>query len=194
MPYRKRQPIDLKPGQKFGKLEVVRLVDEPASNGSRVYECLCQCGRLKPIIASNLVKKVSPTQSCGCGKRGPAWNRKGCGLITGLFWASIVCGARERGHDLFITVEDAWEVFQQQGGVCIFTGLPLTFRGYNQHGEQTASLDRKDSTKPYTIDNIQWVHKVVNRMKNKLGDEEFIRWCNLISQCHPRQNDAAEAM
>ena len=45
----------------------------------------------------------------------------------------------------------------------------------------TASLDRIDSTKGYTKNNIQWVHKTINKMKNVLHDEEFIQWCNLIA-------------
>ena len=46
-----------------------------------------------------------------------------------------------------------------------------------KHGYQggTASLDRIDSKKGYTIDNIQWVHKDVNKMKMDLQEEDFFR-------------------
>jgi len=44
----------------------------------------------------------------------------------------------------------------------------------------TASLDRIDSTKGYTIDNVQWVHTIVNRMKWNTDENEFIKWCDDI--------------
>lgn len=47
--------------------------------------------------------------------------------------------------------------------------------------ENTASLDRIDSSKEYTIENIQWVHVVVNYMKQSYPQEEFIKWCHIIS-------------
>lgn len=37
-----------------------------------------------------------------------------------------------------------------------------------------------DSTKVYTIDNVQWVHKNINIMKWDISQEEFINWCGLI--------------
>jgi hypothetical protein len=45
----------------------------------------------------------------------------------------------------------------------------------------TASLDRIDSSKGYTIDNVQWVHKTVNLMKRELNQQDFIDICNKIS-------------
>ena len=38
---------------------------------------------------------------------------------------------------------------------------------------KTASLDRIDSSKGYTEDNIQWVHKDVNQMKMDLPEQRF---------------------
>lgn len=46
----------------------------------------------------------------------------------------------------------------------------------------TASLDRIDSTKGYTLDNIQWVHKHINVMKMDLDQEYFIKLCKLVTK------------
>jgi len=51
----------------------------------------------------------------------------------------------------------------------------------------TASLDRIDSTKSYHKDNIQWVHKRVNRMKMNYTMEEFVDWCKKVAH-HFRKN------
>lgn len=47
--------------------------------------------------------------------------------------------------------------------------------------KQTASLDRIDNTKGYTEDNVQWVHKIINKMKSDLTQEDFIMWCKRIN-------------
>ena len=49
------------------------------------------------------------------------------------------------------------------------------------HGGATASLDRIDSDGAYTIDNVQWIHKDINRMKSNLKQENFIEYCRLIA-------------
>ena len=46
----------------------------------------------------------------------------------------------------------------------------------------TASLDRIDSSKGYTTDNIQWVHKDINIMKNDYGNDYFIEICKKVAK------------
>lgn len=53
---------------------------------------------------------------------------------------------------------------------------------------QTASLDRKDSLKGYTIDNIQWLHKDVNQMKRNYSEEYFINTCLKIAENYKNNN------
>lgn len=52
----------------------------------------------------------------------------------------------------------------------------------------TASLDRIDSSRGYEIDNIQWVHKDVNKMKMGLSQNEFIDICKIISKNNRGKN------
>ena len=66
---------------------------------------------------------------------------------------------------------------------CALSGIEIKFITSNSEycsKEQTASLDRIDSTKGYTLDNVQWVHKAVNNMKMNLTDQNFINWCSII--------------
>ncbi len=44
------------------------------------------------------------------------------------------------------------------------------------------SIDRIDSMKDYTSDNVQFVCSVVNVMKNKLPEADFIQFCTLIAR------------
>lgn len=74
-------------------------------------------------------------------------------------------------------------LYVKQGSRCALTGLPIgisnTIKG-DWHGETTASLDRIDSRKGYTRDNVQWVHKWINKMKWELDQEQFITLCEAV--------------
>ena len=76
-----------------------------------------------------------------------------------------------------------WESFLKQDKKCALTGIELVFAfRTTKRGmwTQTASLDRIDSSKGYTKDNIQWVHKRIQKMKMDMDNTEFIDWCNKV--------------
>jgi hypothetical protein len=68
-----------------------------------------------------------------------------------------------------ITLEYIWDLLLEQNRKCALTGLPLTFaKDYNKSTlDQTASLDRIDSSVGYIIGNVQWVHKEINKIKRE---------------------------
>ena len=80
-----------------------------------------------------------------------------------------------------VSDKDLIEQFNKQGGLCFYTGLKLDF-GLTQtkRNLQTASLDRIDSSKNYTIDNICWCHKDVNMMKNNLTLDRFYHIAKMV--------------
>ena len=49
---------------------------------------------------------------------------------------------------------------------------------------QTASLDRIDSSKGYTKNNVQWLHKDINIMKRDFPEEKFLFLCKQIVKNH----------
>jgi len=73
-------------GQRFGRLTVVKRVENKVQpNGSHkiMYECLCDCGTVKTVCASNL--KMGTTRSCGCLNRELASKRSSKNLIGQKF-------------------------------------------------------------------------------------------------------------
>ena len=100
--------------------------------------------------------------------------------ITGTFWARVKHNAKTRGLSVEITMEDAWDVFVKQRGLCALSGVPIWF---GAGAITTASLDRIDSSRPYTLNNIQWVHKTVNLMKGKISQEDFVFFCIEVFKC-----------
>jgi len=170
-------------GQRFGKFTVIERV-ENNSLGNRQWRCRCDCGNEK-ILATARLKYEQPHLSCGCSKHRTGqdchqW--KGHGEIGAACWGSIKSNAFKRKSRVIpfeISIEQAWDLFLKQERKCAISGEILTF-GSRQRTARTASLDRIDSSKGYTMDNVQWVHKDVNTMKwdNSLAD--FLLWVEKI--------------
>ena len=59
--------------------------------------------------------------------------------------------------------------------------MDLRFQSKNSIRDGTASLDRIDSSRGYVIDNIQWVHKDINWLKNDWSQKEFIELCSRVA-------------
>jgi len=79
----------------------------------------------------------------------------------------------------FITAEHLHDVWQRQKGLCVYTKLPLTSEA---HQLTTVSLDRVDSSKDYTVENIQLVCVPINRMKLDYTEDQFIKLCLLVTK------------
>jgi hypothetical protein len=100
-------------------------------------------------------------------------------IPSGL-WGNLIRGARDRGIIVAITQEDIWQKYVSQGKSCALTGWPIDLDKSNN--EITASVDRIDSNKDYTLDNIQIVHKTVNRSKSDIKEEFFYKICKSVSE------------
>ena len=88
-------------------------------------------------------------------------------------------GARDRGLTWDLTIEGLWNLYITQNKKCALSGVDI---GWAKTGlTATASIDRIDSNGIYEYNNIQWVHKDVNLMKNHLNQEYFVQMCKLVS-------------
>ena len=72
------------------------------------------------------------------------------------------------------------ELFYKQQGLCAISNLPMTFIVNKGKTNTNVSVDRIDSFKGYTKDNIQLVQAIVNVMKTNLDQNEFIKLCKII--------------
>lgn len=172
-------------GQIHGKLTVIKLDSIDTKKGKTDWLCQCECGKFIIVERRKLNIKRGGRISCGCSSR--VSSRRGCGKITGSFWCVIKSMAKSRGYEFSISIEFANKLFEEQKGLCALTGIKLIMpkytskRGFDRKNSN-ASLDRIDSTKGYTEDNVQWVHKKINMMKQGYTQQEFIELCCLVYQ------------
>lgn len=78
-----------------------------------------------------------------------------------------------------IDLEFMRELWNKQKGKCALTGIQMTT---DKHGRTNTnvSIDRIDSTKGYTKDNVQLVCSVINFMKSNLKLSDFEYYCKAI--------------
>lgn len=167
-------------GNRYGKLVVLK--DSLKRKSKRIiWLCKCDCGNEVEILSKYLL--CGDTKSCGCMMLGNAHNRGGYKYLGATYLGSIKRQAKVRGIPFEITAQQAVEQYEKQNKKCALTGVDLNiainFR--DDYINHTASLDRIDNSKGYTVDNIQWVHKVINIMRNKLSIEDFLHWCKMVA-------------
>lgn len=177
-------------GSQVGWLRVVAFTRKvpKGSRNTYYYKCLCACGQEVELTRWKLITKH--TGSCGCrknrkGANAPSW--RGYEEIGSKFWSDIATRARKKELEFTLSIEEAWQLFQGQGARCALSGLPLTMtdqwdnKARKYVGTRTASLDRIDNTKGYTLENVHWVHKDINQMKSDLTVGDFIRYCRHVA-------------
>jgi hypothetical protein len=109
--------------------------------------------------------------------------RKRDEFFSGRYWKGVINGAKQRNIDFCITKEFAYNLFLKQSGRCAISGVEifLLWDSYEDIGGRTASLDRINSLGHYTEDNVQWVHKDINNMKQSYSQKYFIDWCKIVA-------------
>lgn len=109
---------------------------------------------------------------------------KGHGEISGDYWGQVKKHAENKKREMSVSIEAAWQKYLEQGRKCALSGLPLTFERHSKKRTkgQTASLDRIDSRFGYTDGNVQWVHKIVQKMKTDLPQDVFIEYCAAVAK------------
>lgn len=124
----------------------------------------------------NAARRTEPRESTSL--RAKKWRE---GNWARNLFTSLSAGARSRGLHVLITTQTINDLWESQAGRCALTGLEMT-RTYGMGPVQTnASVDRIDSFREYSLDNVQLVCVVVNRMKLALSVKDFRHYCQLVA-------------
>lgn len=130
------------------------------------------------------IKDRNPAPLLRTNKNYVGW--KGYKELSGTLYNKYKRGAEKRGLEFNVTPQFLWDLFIKQNRKCALSGIEIYFsktEGRKRDTKEiTASLDRIDSNKGYTEDNVQWVHKKVNTMKMQMEEKEFISFCKEIAK------------
>lgn len=170
---------------RFKKLEsyLTIIKEDGKIDNYKAVTCKCKCGKI--IRCKKTLINSGRKKSCGCMISETEFVSKN---IMRMYWFAVRTNALQRNIDFNINPEDLETKINQQNFKCALSGLDITLpyshNEFLKDREWTASVDRIDSNKPYTRDNIQFVHKDINRMKMNLSEQKFLEYCRLIVNHH----------
>lgn len=140
-------------------------------------ECL-NCGEKRFINRKDHAFQFSSSKCKKCSNK----NNHPQGEYEGIrisFFNKYKLGAENRGLSFEIDIEFVSDLAKKQCYKCNYSGLDLIFNG--DFKNITASIDRIDSSIGYLKENICWVHKDINMMKQQFTEVRFIEMCKLVA-------------
>lgn len=87
---------------------------------------------------------------------------------------------KHRGRNKLLPIDSVMELYHKQQGLCAVTRCPMTISIRGGRQRTNLSIDRIDSSRGYSMDNIQLVCLVVNLMKLDMTQDEFTSWCSAV--------------
>ncbi len=85
---------------------------------------------------------------------------------------------RKHNRICSISAMDLVQVWHHQAGKCALSGISMTLgKGLVITAPNTASVDRIDSNKGYTKDNVRLTTWIANRSKAAWSDKDFLNMC-----------------
>lgn len=94
--------------------------------------------------------------------------------------------AKKKGLEFNLSKKFIEDLNIAQNGKCVYSGTKLNWEPGNRRGRQRvcppdrASIDRIDSDKGYTKDNVQLVCDFVNRIKCWYPEKDVYRFCKQV--------------
>jgi len=159
-----------------------------AATPDKMLKC-CKCGKLfnkaHKIYKMELKRNLNHNFHCG----------KDCAGMTSddmSPWRKMFSNAKDRSvrtkgglrrkeqRENNLTIEFLAYLWEKQKGICTLTGYKMLKPAAQKHGGtahkglRTASLDRIDSGKGYTKDNVQLLCYFANLGKNKFSHQEVL--------------------
>lgn len=184
-------------GKQYGNFTVISEEIGRSNDQKILFKVKCSCGKEQFIRAYFL---ESGRQSCckSCSQRNAVYanpgrgnflgkEHEGIGNFTKTAYSYFKRNAKRRNISWSdeLTIEYLYDLLLKQNKKCALTGVHIDLtesrKSSNVNFElMTASIDRIDSKKGYEPNNIQWVHKDINRMKWAFPQNQFIEMCQLV--------------
>ena len=184
-------------GKQYGQFTVISDEVGRSKDQKILFKVKCSCGKEQFVRAYFL---ESGRQDCckSCSQKKALENNvsrqkflklthEGIGNFTKSTYWYFKNNAKRRNISWSeeLTIKYLYELLLKQNKKCALTGLDIDLTESRNNSNvafkfMTASLDRIDSSKGYEPNNVQWVHKHINKMKNNFKEDYFIDMCKLI--------------
>ena len=148
------------------------------------------CGTEKPVEA------FPGRRGATCGVCHGKLHRERVGRSPEAWCTYLVQQARNNAkktdREFNISAEEVHELWEKQGGLCALTGIPM--QHHPAYSDMNASMDRKEGSIGYVIDNVQLVCWRINEMKNDQPEHQLLWWARaLVAHDKKHRRSSAEA-
>ena len=159
---------------------------------SQKIKCSCVvCGKELFYKKSRFKQIAKPTCSSACKRIVQSERNKGEGNpqslglseVEKIFWDRVKnCRLRAESKkiDFDIDYKFLMDLFEKQNGLCSYTNSPMKLTGSRENMHDVFSVDRIDSNRGYTRDNVTLCLNIVNRFKGDVDLEYFSKILNAI--------------
>lgn len=154
--------------RKCGKCKKIKLLEDfPTTKSNRTFSYCKQCQNEQRSIDSKKIR-----------------NRE---IDLDLFFRKklkdIVCYCNRINRECNLDLEFLHKMHKDQNGLCFYTRQKMEVIISSC---KAISIDRKDSAKGYTKDNVCLCLKEINMFKQVHHIDKFIEWCKLITEKHDK--------
>lgn len=165
--------------KRFGRL-IALTEKEERSGGHILWHCLCDCGKTVDVVGTNLIH--GHTKSCGCLSVENARNLfKGPEKVASMasLYRTYRISARKRNLVFSIDKDNFYSLVIKP---CHYCGAqPTQVVNYKNNGDFLYNgLDRLNSSRGYTLDNVVTCCKTCNYAKRSMTVDEFSSWINRV--------------
>jgi hypothetical protein len=169
-------------GEKYGMVTLLEPTNEKNSCGIIIWKAKCDCGKII-FISSFSHLKTGKIKSCGCFQKSGNHRRKSIPVLTSAK------DSFRRYKDGGLTLEEFYELSQQD---CFYCGRKpsnknnVSYKNVSTLQKETGvfiynGLDRIDSSKKHSKDNVVPCCKLCNQAKMNLSIKDFL---NLIESIY----------
>ena len=92
--------------------------------------------------------------------------------------------AKAMGREFDLTLQDLLNMNEDQGGRCIISNVRMQYSAGSdgRRNPFAASVDRRDTSRGYVLDNVQLVCLIVNIARSDFAMEDFILACEAVAR------------
>ena len=201
---------NLKPGDVFGRLTLVKIVGRKKNRN--MWLCKCDCGGEKTVNQNNFRNKIvsqhnlhyrrSGVKSCGCLLRE---NGKNMRLPFGeaafnCLYARIRCDAKKRGLRWDVSKETVRELTQKP---CHYCGIEPYQKERSKGKTNTNAwnnfyiyngLDRTNNDQGYVAENLVPCCGICNHHKSNMSIEDFRAWVLRVYEHYIKPNGESKIL
>ena len=152
--------VEVKKGERYGRLTIIREVEPAGSSHKRVRRFLCRCDCGNEIICRLPNLKSGTTKSCGCYRKFVSSNRRDCHHLKNTRIYRIWCGMKRRCYNKHN------EHFDRYGGrgIIVCDEWKTDFMNFYDWAmsngyDDKLSIDRINNEGNYEPSNCRWANQ-----------------------------------